>query len=94
MSLEDFRTVAQAVAARAKNDPAYQQQLLDDPMGMLTAAGVSREIAQQLLDADAEPDVQGYSLQIETGCNDTTCWTSGCPGSCNVTVCGTTYAPM
>lgn len=96
MSLEDFRAVAQAVADRAKNEPAYQQQLLDDPMGTLTAAGLPRDVAQQLLDADAEPDVQGYGdhVQIETGCNDTTCWTSGCPGSCYMTACHTTYAPM
>ncbi len=93
MSLEDFRAAAQAVADRAKNDPDFQAQLLNDPMGTLTAAGVPQEIAQQLVDSDAEPEVSGYNfVALETGCNDTTCWTSGCPGTCGYSMCGTTYA--
>ncbi len=91
MSLEDFRAAAQAVADRAKNDPDFQAQLLNDPMGTLTAAGVPQEVAQQLVDSDTEPEVSGYVLAID-GCNDTTCWTSGCPGTCGYSMCGTTWA--
>ncbi len=91
MSLEDFRAAAQAVADRAKNDPDFQAQLLNDPMGTLTAAGVPQEVAQQLVDSDAEPEVSGYAMPIG-GCNDTTCWTSGCPGTCGYSMCGTTWA--
>lgn len=90
MSLEDVRITAQTVADRAKNDPEYQAALLNDPIGVLTAAGVPADFAQQLVGGDAEPDTQGY-LQVQMpSCNDTTCWTSGCPGSCAVTICGST----
>lgn len=92
MSLEDFRATAQAVADRAKNDPDYQAILLNDPIAALVEAGVSLDFAQKLVGGDAEPDVAGYSYQVEMpSCNDTTCWTSGCPGSCMVTMCQSTY---
>lgn len=91
MSLEDFRATAQAVADRAKNDSQYQAALLNDPVGVLTAAGVSPEVASQLVGTEAESDVQGYSMPTD-GCNDTTCWTSGCPGTCNVSWCQTTFS--
>ena len=88
MSLDNVRITAQTVAERAKHDPEYQAQLLADPIGTLTSAGVPEDIARQLVESDVEPDVQGYLMPT---CNDTTCWTSGCPGTCNYSMCGTTY---
>ena len=91
MSLEDFRAAAEAVAERAKNDPDYQNALLNDPISVLAAAGLPLDFAQKLVDSEDESDVTGYSMETGCSCNDTTCWTSGCPATCNVSMCGSSY---
>jgi hypothetical protein len=94
MSVDFVRATMNALAERAAQDSAYHQKLKDDPLGVLSAAGFPEDVVKGLIAADAEErDVHGYSMPtVDTGCNDTTCWTSNCPSTCNVSLCGTTYA--
>lgn len=92
MSLEDIRDLAHSLSDRAANDPEFRARFLTDPLGTLTAAGLPAEIAAGFLNEGAgEAEVAGYMYdESDYGCNDTTCWSSGCPGTCNVSMCGTT----
>lgn len=93
MSVDSVRAMMTAIAERAAQDPSYHEQLKEDPKGVLSAAGFSTDTIDEMVAADARtPDVHGYvAPTVDTGCNDTTCWTSACPSTCNFTACGTTY---
>lgn len=66
------RAKAQDLANRLKNDPAFRQQIEQDPISTLTNAGLSESAAFDFLhDTGMTPDVSGYR-----GCRvtcDSTC---------------------
>lgn len=83
---DDVRHKIVDVVERANNDDAFSQQLSNDPMGTLTAAGLPTSAAQAVIDYNPtgdEPEVEGYRY-----CKDGTCWfidwSSVCPATCFV----------
>lgn len=80
---EEMRVKAYALVARAESDPEFARRAKDDPRTVLREAGLS------------EDSLHTRTEQLEVppwwGCNDFTCWTSRCPGTCYVTFCGTTF---
>ncbi len=58
---------------RAHKDPEFAKKAKADPVGTLVAAGIPRPQADAL-------------IRPSRICTDTTCWSSGCPGTCYVTV--------
>ncbi len=81
LDLARLRETARAIAERAKSDPVYRQQINDDPMGTLTAAGIPAGAVPNLLREQGDPpEVEGHRA-----CVDLTCIISHCPGSCFVT---------
>ncbi len=84
-SLNRIRTQIQEIAERVKSEPEYMQRIKDDPLSTLSAAGLPKEMIQQLIDGKAEEaEVSGYRY-VDDVCNDGTCWSSNCPESCYVT---------
>lgn len=82
---DEIREKIRDINARANEDETYRQQLRDDPMGTLTAAGLSPDAAQTVVAYEPrEEEVEAYRM-----CLDGTCWditfSSICPGTCFVT---------
>ena len=85
---EKVRQAAEAIVRRAENDEAFKDQIRNDPNATLVAAGIPEAVIPDIFHPEqADQDVSGY-MKRESGCNDFTCWTSGCPGSCPVSFCG------
>jgi len=82
-SLDQIRELALALAARTKADPKFRDQIIADPVGMLSAAGVpARAIPDLLSENNLQSDVAGYMR-----CVDFTCLVSICPDSCITYTC-------
>jgi hypothetical protein len=82
LDMQAVRRQAQEIVDRAKADPAFEQQLKDDPDTTLVGLGFpEREIPDFLQEQGLQPEVAGY-IQ----CADFTCWSSNCPASCFVTI--------
>jgi len=70
------RAAADAVAHKARADEAFAQQLRDDPVGVLAAAGIDPEAAAQFggeVLTSERPDVVGLAM-----CDWGTCWVTFC----------------
>lgn len=82
--MQQLRQTMQVIVDRAKRDPAYRQQISDDPTGTLTAAGIpAKAVAEIVADGGEVPEVVGHR---PSDCRDLTCFSSNCPESCYVTV--------
>lgn len=82
---DEIRAKIRDINTRANEDETYRQQLRDDPMGTLQAAGLPADAAQTVVDFEPqEEEVAAYRM-----CIDGTCWditiSSICPGTCFVT---------
>jgi hypothetical protein len=70
------RSAADAVVFKARADESFAQQLRDDPVGVLTAAGIDPEAAGQfggeILTSEGS-DVAGFKM-----CDWGTCWVTFC----------------
>jgi xanthine/CO dehydrogenase XdhC/CoxF family maturation factor len=61
-----IRTTIDAIAQRAKADPAFLTQLQDDPVGVLSGAGLpDQAIVQAMRELGLEPEVSGYMEQLD-----------------------------
>ena len=60
-NIEQIRATARQLAERAKNDPAFKQQIEKDPVGTLTSEGLPEEAASQFLREAEINDVAGYA---------------------------------
>ena len=81
---KDARRVLVEVIHRAEVEPAFRRELAKDPHSVLRRQGISFDDVKAL-----SSEFDGIR-DVMSGCNDGTCWTSGCPDSCFVTACGTT----
>ena len=75
MDTDKARETAREILKRAQNDPAFKQQLANDPQGTLTAAGLPEntvnDFLREAIQAGAiESDVAGYVYEdpIPTHC--------------------------
>src|SRR4051794_40843698 len=65
-TIEEARRVAQKVAERLAQDPAYEEELRRDPAGTLRAAGLPEATLQAALIAlGASPEVSGYQELVD-----------------------------
>lgn len=67
MDIEKARETAREIGDRAKSDPAFKQQLTNDPQGTLTSAGLpANAVNDFMLEAAREQiidaDVAGYGM--------------------------------
>ena len=83
--LQQYRGIAKQLVQRAHEDPQFAATAKADPIGVLTAAGVSESDARQMLVGEGG-EVSGYMQELGPECFDTTCWTSACPGTCTLTI--------
>jgi hypothetical protein len=61
---EAVRTLARSIAQRSADDPAYAQQLQDNPVATLKAAGLEDDaIGQFIAESGIEGEVSGYSYR-------------------------------
>jgi hypothetical protein len=75
--LVQARAQIEAIAQRAKSDPAYHRQLRDHPRQTLLTAGLAEEIIDNVLrDEGLEGEVAGYVAG---------CFLSLCHNSCYIT---------
>lgn len=66
----EARTKATDIVQRAQQDPAFKEQLKDNPVGTLTDAGIPEPAVQDLIsELGVSPEVSGYQLSDE-------CWVS------------------
>ena len=82
--LRQIRVQLQRVISRAEIDERFRRRLIDDPAKVLEQHGLTDKAVDRA--STAFDDIRA----IMSGCNDLTCFSSGCPDSCYVTVCGTT----
>ena len=76
---QQYRFLAEQLVRRAETDEAFAQQVRLDPVKALVDAGVPADAADELL-LGVPADVAARSRK----CVDLTCWTSRCPGTCEV----------
>jgi hypothetical protein len=63
---QTIRTTIDAIAQRAKTDPAFLTQLQDDPVGVLAGAGLPEQaIIQAMRELGLEAEVSGYMEQLD-----------------------------
>jgi len=74
------------IIKRAETDKQFSERLRADPGAVLEEHGIGAAATVAML-SDVYIDLGG---SVMNGCNDGTCFSSGCPDSCFVTVCGTT----
>jgi len=77
-SNEALRAKFDALVQRVEHDETFAAQVKADPVGALRAV-------------DIPPDLLAGSQGTETYvpnamCQDTTCWTSTCPGTCHISI--------
>ena len=75
----EYRKIAEQIVRRAEQDEDFAKQAKADPLAALSAAGFSADAAKQVGQLGQEAEVSGYAM-----CQDTTCWSSQCPGTCIV----------
>lgn len=83
---EELRVKAYQLVARAEGDPEFARMVRADPGAVLREVGISEDV----LTAGVAGQ-KASALPERWGCNDFTCWSSACPGTCYVTFCHTTY---
>jgi hypothetical protein len=91
---ERLRATAETIVGRIERDPAFAQQIRDDPRAALLAAGVPEaQINDELfLAIEATNDVSGYSKCTDS-CGLMTCGPRTCGGTCyRGGTCGATRA--
>ena len=59
---EQVRALARRLAEKAKNDPAFREQIMQDPMSTLTSAGLPEQAVADFLRETGLGDVSGYML--------------------------------
>lgn len=74
--LATAREQAARIIEFARKNEAFRQRAAQDPAGTLRAFGVAEHAISRFVGSEAEI----------LPCTDTTCWSSGCPGTCYVTV--------
>lgn len=74
------REQATRIIEFARKNETFRQRAAQDPEGVLRAFGLPEQAISAFL--PSEP--------VDLMCTDTTCWTSGCPDTCYVTV----YTPF
>ena len=79
---DDARAKAAELVRRAEEDRTFSEQAKVDPTAALAEVGLSADMLESV---DARI--------IRVSCNDFTCFSSACPGTCFVTFCHTTYRP-
>ena len=70
--IQQARQVAEQITQRAKSDPAFLQQLRDDPAGTVKAAGMPEEAIGTFLAEEGADEVAGYAMDSDW-CICTTC---------------------
>jgi len=61
-----IRATIDAIAQRAKAEPAFLTQLQDDPIGVLSGTGLPEQaIYQAMRELGLEPEVSGYMEQLD-----------------------------
>jgi len=60
VDLEQARTTARTLARRIQEDPAFVEQIQQDPIAALTAAGLPEDFVLEFLDRTQISDVHGY----------------------------------
>ena len=58
--LEKARITARNLAIRAQKDTLFAEQLLQDPISVLTTAGLPEEFVPEFLERTQLSEVQGY----------------------------------
>ena len=71
------RDKAMEIASRAKSDPAYMEQLKQDPEGTLSAAGLPEKAIAEFMREDELGEVSGYGLSGGGGGGEE-CLCTGC----------------
>jgi len=71
---------------RAESDEEFRERLRAHPEEVLREHGIGAATTVAML-TDVLGELGG---DVMVGCNDGTCFSSGCPDTCYVTVCGTT----
>lgn len=75
MTSDDVRTRVQEISERARTDRAFMQEVMNDPQGTLSAAGIPSSTIDEVVaewDKGAREDVSGYMMCGWT-CLGTTC---------------------
>lgn len=76
------RATAKEIVQRLQDEPAYRQQVKDNPVETLTSSGMPKEAVPLFLqDIGADSEVAGYKLELHNPFDDV--------GSCNVVGGGT-----
>jgi hypothetical protein len=75
---ESVRSLARSIAQRSADDPAYAQQLQDDPVATLRSAGLADDAIHDFMSEHGiEKEVSGYILEeLDSSCY-TTCLLTG-----------------
>ena len=75
MNVEDLRSRVQAISDRAKQDPDYQRQVIEDPAAALRSAGLPDTTIDEVVSEwtrGGSRDVNAY-LMCSWTCLGTTC---------------------
>ena len=75
MSTDDIRNRVQAISERAKQDPDYQRQVIEDPAAALRGAGIPDETVTEVVSEwtrGSRGEVGAYMMCSWT-CLGTTC---------------------
>ena len=82
MADDDVRAKAAELVKRAEEDRSFAERAKTDPRTALAEVGLSADMLESI---DARI--------IRVSCNDFTCFSSACPGTCFVTFCHSTRRP-
>ena len=82
---EEMRARAYALVARAQADPEFARRAKADPTAALREAGLPEDSLRPRDQEEFEAELPPWCT-----CNDFTCWSSACPGTCVVSFCGST----
>jgi hypothetical protein len=78
------------IIIRAENDRAFRDRLAADPATVLAENGIPANAVQEwsrTINQTREGDITDRGICIHThGCRDFTCFSSGCPNSCYVSL--------
>ena len=85
-NLDQLRERARNLIIKVEQDEGLRSRIKDDPESVLTEHSLSVDDVRQLSKSFAE-----LRVSTELRCNDLTCWSSECPGSCYVTYCMSTF---
>lgn len=84
--VDELRTRVRDLIIRATDDSGLRSRMTDDPEAVLREHSLGLDDVKQL-----SGEFRELRISTELRCNDYTCWSSECPGSCYVTVCMTTF---